>query len=71
MVDIGTLVGMKGYARKNKRMQLNIKYRWRGMAKSNTRKLNGRKKSEVTECLFMTLEEWREKTKDETVFKFD
>jgi len=40
---------MKGYARKNKRMQLNVKYRWRGMAKSNTRKHNKRMKFEVVE----------------------
>lgn len=35
---------MKDYARKNKRVQLNCKYRWRGMAKSNTRKHNKRMK---------------------------
>ena len=35
---------MKGYATKNKRLQLNCKYRWRGMAKTNTRKLNKRQK---------------------------
>lgn len=39
---MGEVVSMKGYARKNKRMQLNVKYRWRGMAKSNTRKQNKR-----------------------------
>jgi len=33
---------MKKYARRNKRMQLAVKYRWRGMAKSNTRRLNRR-----------------------------
>jgi hypothetical protein len=33
---------MKGYARKNKRMQLNCKYHWSGMAKTNTRKHNKR-----------------------------
>jgi hypothetical protein len=35
---------MKAYARRNKRKQLNVKYRWRGMAKSNTRKHNRRRK---------------------------
>ena len=35
---------MKKYARRNKRQQLNVKYRWRGMAKTNYRKLNRRLK---------------------------
>jgi len=38
---------MKGYTRKNKRMQLNVKYSWPGMAKTNTRKLNKRGKSHI------------------------
>jgi hypothetical protein len=37
---------MKSYARRNKREQLNVKYRWRGMARTNIRKLNGRRKYE-------------------------
>ena len=40
---------MKPYARRNKRKQLNIKYRWRGMAKSNARKHNGRRKYRIVE----------------------
>ena len=36
---------MKSYARRNKRSQLNIKYRLRGMAKSNTRKLGRRRRN--------------------------
>jgi hypothetical protein len=35
---------MKAYARRNKRKQLNVKWLWRGMAKSNTRKHNRRRK---------------------------
>jgi len=33
---------MKPYARRNKRKQLNIKYRWHEMAKNNARKHNKR-----------------------------
>jgi len=40
---------MKGYARKNKRMQLNVKYARHGMARSNTRKLNKRQRFEIAE----------------------
>ena len=40
---------MKSYARRNKRKQLNIKYRWCGMAKSNARKHNGRRKYRIVE----------------------
>lgn len=37
---------MKPYARRNKREQLNVKYVWHGMARTNYRKLNGRRKYE-------------------------
>jgi len=38
---------MKSYARRNKRQQLNVKYRWRGMSKSNRRKHNRRMRYKV------------------------
>jgi hypothetical protein len=41
---------MKKYARRNKRMPLEVKYRWRGMAKSNFRKQGKRRIEMLTDC---------------------